>query len=267
LLADQALGAADWLDLMISEGKPLPPLAGLAIVVKDNINIRGLPTTAGTPALQRSCPATTAPSVQKLIDAGAIVVGKTNMHELGYGATSINLASFAGPVRNPYAFDMIAGGSSGGTAAAISSRIVTCGLGTDTGGSCRIPAALTGIVGFRPSVGNGGSQRRYHDELAVVPISHTRDTIGPLGRSVADVTLLDSIITGVPRARPVELPGLRVGIACTLWSGLDERSTQWFFRRDADLKWQGSSSFTLICQGCYHKLQKYRCQSSVMEPC
>ena len=102
-------------------------------------------------------------------------------------------------------------------------QIVTCGLGTDTGGSCRIPAALTGIVGFRPSVGNGGSQRRYHDELAVVPISHTRDTIGPLGRSVADVTLLDSIITGVPRARPVELPGLRVGIASTLWSGLDER--------------------------------------------
>ncbi|XP_018914459.2 indoleacetamide hydrolase, partial [Bemisia tabaci] len=221
LLPDYALSTADKVDSAIAAGNP-PPLAGLAIVVKDNINLAGFPTTAGTAALQHHRPSTTAPSLEKLIAAGAIVIGKTNLHELSLGVTSTNLQPFANPVRNPYDRNRTVGGSSGGTAVAIASRVVTCGLGTDTGGSLRIPAALTGIVGFRPSVGNGGIERRYHDSDTVVPLSSTRDTVGPMGRSVSEISLLSSIITGQPRVIATELRGLRFGVPPVLWSGLDE---------------------------------------------
>jgi len=197
------------------------PLAGLPIVIKDNIATVDMPTTGGTPALQDAQPRKNAPSMQKLFSAGAIIIGKTNLHELAFGITSTNLSSFAGPVKNPYDKTRIPGGSSGGTAVAIAAGIVTCGLGSDTGGSTRIPAALTGTVGLRPSVGNGGAQRRYNDADLVVPISHTRDTVGPMGRTVADVALLDSVITGTPMATAEPLRGKRLGIPATLWNGLD----------------------------------------------
>lgn len=219
--ADGALAAAREVDRQRAAGATLPPLAGLPIVVKDNINTKALPTTGGTSALQHNQPAANAPSLQKLIDAGAIVIGKANLHELAFGITSTNLTAFAGPVRNPYDTTRIPGGSSGGTAAAIAARIVPAGLGTDTGGSTRVPAALCGIVGLRPSVGNGGVQRRYHDELAVVPISHTRDTVGPMGRSVADVALLDAVIAGRAVPAAVGLKGLRIGVPASFWAGLD----------------------------------------------
>jgi len=196
-------------------------LAGLPIIVKDNINTSDMPTSAGTPALRDAQPSRNAPSLQKLLDAGAIVIGKANMHELAFGITSTNLSSFAGPVRNPYDSARIPGGSSGGTAAAVAARIVTCGLGSDTGGSTRVPAALTGTVGLRPSVGNGGAERRYHDTDMVVPISHTRDTVGPMGRTVADVALLDSVITGSPLVSAAPLRGKRLGTPASFWSGLD----------------------------------------------
>ena len=101
-----------------------------------------MPTSGGTPALQNAQPGRNAPSMQALFKAGAVIIGKTNMHELAFGITSTNLSPFAGPVKNPYDKTRIPGGSSGGTAAAIAAGIVTCGLGTDTGGSTRIPAAL-----------------------------------------------------------------------------------------------------------------------------
>src|SRR3954471_6586235 len=213
---DGALASAAEID----EGRS-GPLAGLPIVIKDNINTRDYPTTAGTPALQHAQPHAQAPSFERLFKAGAIIIGKTNLHELAFGITSTNLSSFAGPVKNPYDKTRIPGGSSGGTAAAIAAGIVTCGLGSDTGGSTRIPAALTGTVGLRPSVGNGGTQRRYKDTNMVVPISHTRDTVGPMGRMVADVALLDSVITGAPMAVAEPLRGKRFGIAASLWAGLD----------------------------------------------
>jgi len=214
---DGALAAARKVDA----GETTGPLAGLPIIVKDNINTTDMPTSAGTPALRDARPTRNAPSLQKLLDAGAIVIGKANMHELAFGITSTNLSSFAGPVRNPYDRSRIPGGSSGGTAAAIAARIVTCGLGSDTGGSTRVPAALTGTVGLRPSVGNGGAERRYHDTDMVVPISHTRDTVGPMGRTVADVALLDSVITGSPLVTAAPLRGQRLGIPASFWSGLD----------------------------------------------
>jgi mandelamide amidase len=214
---DGALAAARKVDA----GETSGPLAGLPVVIKDNINTADMPTSGGTPALQNARPTRNAPSLQKLLDAGAIVIGKTNMHELAFGITSTNLSSFAGAVKNPYDISRIPGGSSGGTATAIAARIVTCGLGSDTGASTRLPAALTGTVGFRPSVGNGGSERRYHDDNQVVPISHTRDTVGPMGRTVADVALLNSVITGAAMALAEPLRGKRLGIPASFWNGLD----------------------------------------------
>jgi Asp-tRNA(Asn)/Glu-tRNA(Gln) amidotransferase A subunit family amidase len=221
-----ALAAARRIDAMRASGAALPVLAGLPIVVKDNINTRDLPTTGGTPALHNVRPKANAPSLQKLIDAGAIVIGKSNMHELAFGITSTNLSPFAGAVRNPYDRSRIPGGSSGGTAVAIASRIVTSGLGTDTGGSTRVPASLCGVVGLRPSVGNGGAERRYTDTNAVVPISHTRDTIGPMGRSVIDVALLDAAITGAPLAQPANPKGLRIGVPASFWADLDTETNR-----------------------------------------
>jgi Asp-tRNA(Asn)/Glu-tRNA(Gln) amidotransferase A subunit family amidase len=223
---DGALAAAQRIDALPPEAKARLPLAGLPIVVKDNINTAGLQTSAGTPALEGFVPQTNAPSVQRLLDAGAIVLGKANMHELAFGITSTNFATHAGPVRNPYDPTLIPGGSSGGTAAAIAARIAPAGLGTDTGGSTRIPAALTGIAGFRPSVGNGGAERRYHDPNAVVPISHTRDTVGPMARTVADIALLDGVITGAGPLPPVTLNGLRIGLPAPLWEGLERQVEQ-----------------------------------------
>jgi mandelamide amidase len=213
---DGALAAAAEID----EGRS-GPLAGLPVVIKDNINTADMPTSGATPALQKAQPTRNAPSMDRLFKAGAIMIGKTNLHELAFGITSTNLSPFAGPVKNPYDKTRIPGGSSGGTAAAIAAGIVTCGLGTDTGGSTRIPAALTGTVGLRPSVGNGGLQRRYNDPNFVVPISHTRDTVGPMGRTVADVALLDSVITGTPMATAEPLRGKRFGIPAAFWAGLD----------------------------------------------
>ncbi|MFP3554290.1 indoleacetamide hydrolase [Paraburkholderia sp. SIMBA_049] len=220
-----ALAAAKRIDALPPDEKARLPLAGLPVVIKDNINTAGLLTSAGTPALDGFKPKTDAPSVRKLIDAGAIVLGKTNMHELAFGITSANLAPHAGVVRNPYDPSLIAGGSSGGTAVAIAARVSPAGLGSDTGGSTRIPAALTGIAGFRPSVGNGGAERRYHDPRAVVPISHTRDTVGPMARTVADVALLDAVITGNTALPDVPLSALRIGLPEPLWAEL-ERATE-----------------------------------------
>lgn len=220
LNADAALVAAQEIDAARAAGRPLPPLAGLPIVVKDNINTRDLPTSAGTPALQHFRPNANAATLQLLLDAGAIIIGKANMHELAFGMTSTNFSAFAGAVKNPYNPAFIPGGSSGGTAAAIAARIVPAGLGTDTGGSGRVPAALTGIVGFRPSVGNGGTERRY-SSAGTLPISHTRDTVTPMGRTVRDVALLDSVLAGTPVATPVALKGLRFGVPAAFWTGLD----------------------------------------------
>jgi indoleacetamide hydrolase len=207
-------------------------LHGLPLVIKDNIDTVGTPTTAGTPALRSNVPKASAPVAEALFQAGAILLGKTNMHELADGITNNNAAF--GAVRNPYAPMMIPGGSSGGTAAAIAARMCAAGLGTDTGGSVRIPAALCGIVGLRPTTG------RYPG-AGIVPISHTRDTAGPLGRSVADVALLDAVITGAHgSAEPPRLKGLRIGIPrIPFYADLDPELAEVIARALAQLREAG----------------------------
>lgn len=215
-----ALAAAKAVDARRRAGQPVGPLAGLPIVVKDNINTADLPTTGATVGLAGFRPDRNAPVLQALLDAGAIVLGKANMHELAFGTTTTNFAPFAGVARNPYDPSRIPGGSSGGSGVAIAARMAPAGLGTDTGGSVRIPASFTGIAGLRPSTGNGGAERRY-DGAGVIPLSHTRDTVGPMGRTIADIALLDAVIAGtqVPTALP--LSGLRLGLPPVYWDLVD----------------------------------------------
>jgi mandelamide amidase len=217
-----AINAAKDVDRRRDRGESLPLLAGLPIVVKDNINTRTLPTTGGTQALRNVRPNANAPTLQRLVDAGAIVLGKANMHELAFGATTSNFAPFAGIAHNPYDRSRVPGGSSGGTGAAVAARIAPAGLGTDTGGSVRIPAALCGLSGLRPSVGNGGAERRY-DGSGVLPISHTRDTVGPMARTMRDVALLDAVMSGTARAERVPLAGIRLGVPASFWAGAERQ--------------------------------------------
>ena len=199
-----ALVRARRLDELRRRGEILGPLHGIPVAVKDNIHVSGLPNTAGTPLLEAVVPSEDAPAVARLKAAGAIVVGKTNMHELAFGITSANAAY--GAVGNAHDPRFIAGGSSGGSAVAVASGMAVAGLGTDTGGSSRIPAALNGIVGFRPTGG------RY-PVAGLTRISSTRDTIGPMTLTVGDAALLDGILAGEDRALPdIDLAGLRIGL-------------------------------------------------------
>jgi len=211
---DRALASARKADALAARKSFAGVLHGVPIVVKDNIHVAGVPNSAGTPALKAFVPTRNAPVAEKLIRAGAIVLGKTNMHELAFGITSNNAAF--GPARNAYDPSRIAGGSSGGTGNAIAARMAAAGLGSDTGGSVRIPAALNGISGLRPSLG------RYSQD-GITPIAHTRDTAGPMAREVADLVLLDTIITGArDKVAPASLRGLRVGVPrAVFWKNLD----------------------------------------------
>lgn len=227
-----ALAAAKQVDADRAAGKTMGALAGLPFVVKDNINTKGMKTTGGTSSLRDFQPKTNAPSVQKLLDAGAIILGKSNLHEWAFGITTTNFTLGIDPIskaanrpgKNPYDTSRIPGGSSGGNSIAIAARFAPVGLGTDTGGSTRVPASFCGIAGFRPSVGDGaGKGRRYPDTATdALPISTTRDTVGPMGRTVADIALLDAIITGgiVPTAKA--LKGLKIGIPAAFWTDLDD---------------------------------------------
>jgi len=162
------------------------PLHGIPISLKDNIYTAGIRTTAGSKILRDFIPKQDAGVVGQLRHAGAVLLGKTNMHEFAYGVTSNN--PHFGPVHNPWDLARIPGGSSGGSAAAVAAGLCYGSIGTDTGGSIRIPAALCGVVGLKPHYGRISTSN-------VVPLSTTLDHVGPLARSAVDAALILSGIT------------------------------------------------------------------------
>ena len=224
----RSLGALTWsepqrvladarrIDALRAAGKPLGMLGGVPIIIKDNIDTLGFPTSAGTQILKQYHPAADAPVVRALFDQGAILLAKANMHELAGGGTSNN--PVFGAVYNPYDRSRVAGGSSGGTAAALAARFGAAGLGSDTAGSARIPASFCGICGFRPST---AGYKKFPGG-GIVPLSFTLDTAGPMARSVADIALLNAAVTGAPVPRAASLAGLRIGLPKQLyWLNLD----------------------------------------------
>ncbi|AOR72149.1 indole acetimide hydrolase [Burkholderia stabilis] len=200
--ADLARRTAASVDARIAQGDVLP-LAGVPFVIKDNLDTVAMPTLGASPAVNGYRAAEDALAVRRLLDAGAVPLGKANMHELAFGITSGN--RHFGAVGNPHDPRRIAGGSSGGTAAAVAAGI-PFGLGTDTGGSVRIPAAFCGVYGLRPSA------QRYSPH-GVLSLSPTRDTVGPIGHDIDDLLLLDTVLTrdDSPAAAP-EWPRLRIGV-------------------------------------------------------
>jgi aspartyl-tRNA(Asn)/glutamyl-tRNA(Gln) amidotransferase subunit A len=184
------------------------PLDGMPIVLKDNIDVAGVPTTVGSRLFADRVPTEDAQVTRCLRVAGAVILGKANMHELAFGATSANEAY--GPVVNPAAPDRIPGGSSGGSAAAVAADLCIASIGTDTGGSVRLPASLCGVSGMRPTYGAVSNR-------GVRPVSACLDTVGPLARAVTDVESLLVVLAGSARvSSSAQLEDVRIGVVETL---------------------------------------------------
>lgn len=191
--AEEAMQEARELDARRARGEQVGPLAGLPLAVKDNIDVAGARATAGSLIRADRRPASDAEVVRRVRAAGAIVVGKTALHELAYGVTTNN--PHYGPARNPWDPERIPGGSSGGSGAALGADACVVALGTDTGGSVRIPASLNGITGLRPTFGAVSTR-------GTLPVSASLDTVGPMARSARDVAALYDVIRGYDRTDP-----------------------------------------------------------------
>lgn len=204
IAAEQALARARALEQELRAGTDRGPLHGIPIVVKDCLDTAGVRTTIGSRYFRDRVPAANAEVVERLLAAGAVVIGKTNMNECAAGTSGRNAAF--GDVRNPWALERSPGGSSSGTAAAVAAGAAAAGVGTDTGGSIRIPAACTGTVGLRPTLGSvpdGGCFRR----------SFSFDVAGPLARSVGDCALVYAAMAGRPALEPgAGVAGVRLGV-------------------------------------------------------
>ena len=217
--ADGAVSAARAVDERRAAGEPLGPLAGVPLALKDVLTTADMPTTCGSRILAGWQPPYDSTVTQRLRKAGAIILGKTNMDEFAMGSSTENSAF--GPSRNPWDLSRVPGGSSGGSAAAVTAFEAPLGIGTDTGGSIRQPAAVCGIVGVKPTY--GGSSR-----YGLVAFASSLDTPGPLARTVLDAALLHEAMSGhdpmdstsvdapvppvVAAARQADVAGLRVGV-------------------------------------------------------
>ena len=224
----RALQAAAAIDQSAAQGDPLPPLAGVPIGIKDVLVMKGSPATAGSRILEGYQPPYDATVVQRLENAGAVLVGKLNCDEFAMGSSNEN--SGYGPVRNPAALDRVPGGSSGGAAAAVAAGMAVATLGTDTGGSVRQPASFCGVVGVLPTYGRVS---RY----GLIAFASSLDRVGPLTRGVRDAAVMLGVIAGydpldatsanvpVPdyvHALEQPVKGLRVGVPAEYFAdGLD----------------------------------------------
>jgi len=216
---DRALASADAIDAKLAAGEKLGPLAGVPIAVKDLLCYQGLPTTAASRILEGWMPPYDATVVERLLDAGLVILGKTNLDEFALGS-STETSAF-GTTHNPWALDRIPGGSGGGSAAALAAFEAPLAIGTDTGGSIRQPAAVTGTVGVKPTY---GAVSRY----GIIAVASSLDQAGPCGRTVLDAALLHQVIAGydprdstsidsatpdvVGAARRADVEGMRIGI-------------------------------------------------------
>lgn len=236
--ADRALAAADAVDARRAAGEPLGPLAGVPVAVKDIFTMRGAPTTCGSRILQGWMPPYDATTTQRLQAAGTVILGKTNLDEFAMGSSTEN--SGYGATRNPWDLTRVPGGSGGGSAAALAAFEAPLAVGTDTGGSIRQPASVTGTVGVKPTY---GTTSRY----GVVAMASSLDTPGPCARTVLDTALLHAVIAGwdprdstsvkapvpdvVAAARRADVAGLRIGVVRELGGegyqpGVEQRFTE-----------------------------------------
>ena len=227
-----ALAQAAALDRERAARGPRGPLHGIPIVLKDNYDTADLPTTAGSIALKGSMPDRDGFQVRKLRDAGAVIVAKANLHEFARGITTIS--SLGGQTRNPYDTTRNPGGSSGGTGAAVAANFAVAGMGTDTCGSIRYPAAHNSLVGLRPTLG-------LSSRSGIVPLSLSQDVGGPLARTVTDLAIVLDATVGADPADPITsrgagripasyvtsldrdgLRGARLGVLLSLFGGAQE---------------------------------------------
>ncbi|HUH06739.1 MAG TPA: Asp-tRNA(Asn)/Glu-tRNA(Gln) amidotransferase subunit GatA [Egibacteraceae bacterium] len=212
LMDEQALDHAADIDRRRAAGEALGPLAGVPLALKDILATAGIETTCGSRILEHYRPNYDATAVQRLRAADAVVIGKTNMDEFAMGSSTENSAF--GPTRNPWDTDRVPGGSSGGSTAAVAAFAAPLGIGTDTGGSIRQPAALCGLVGMKPTYGRVS---RY----GLIAFASSLDQVGPIARSVTDAALLHSAIAGPDPLDSTSIPTPAEDVMASLDRGLD----------------------------------------------
>jgi aspartyl-tRNA(Asn)/glutamyl-tRNA(Gln) amidotransferase subunit A len=263
VLRDEALGAADAVDAAVAQGVDPGPLAGVPVALKDNLCTRGIPTTCSSRILEGWCPPYTATVVQHVVDAGGIPIAKTNLDEFAMGSSTENSAF--GVTRNPHDPTRVAGGSSGGSAAAVAAGFAPLGLGSDTGGSIRQPAALCGVVGVKPTYGRVS---RY----GLIAFASSLDQIGPFATTVDDAALLletiwghdrmdsTSIVDGpAPLDGGPDVSGLRVGVVSELTDvdGIDPQVRTSVEHAATALEDAGASVDRVSVPSCVYGLSAY----------
>lgn len=234
LLFPSAIQEAEQCDRRLRNGEDLGPLHGIPVGVKDLIDLAGFPTTGGAAVWRDRIPKADAHVVQRLRAAGAVILGKQNLHELAFGATSEN--EHFGDVRNPLDLRRNAGGSSSGSAAAVAAGFCFGSLGTDTGGSIRCPGAFCGVAGLKPSFGVVSLD-------GVIPLAPSLDHVGPLARTVEDLIYLLQAISDLPSAPnlPTNAHGLRIGVPGELWDQTEDEVARVVMNQVVRLELEGAT--------------------------
>ncbi|MEW9674693.1 amidase [Lentibacillus sp. L22] len=245
-LPELALQQAREAEANIMHGRYIGPLHGIPLGIKDNYYTRGIRTTVGSKLFADFVPEETATAADKLLDAGVIMLGKQNMHELAAGSTGTN--PFFGTTRNPWNTQCMPGGSSGGGTASLAAGLATIATGTDTFGSIRLPAAMCGVYGLKPTYGLVSTQ-------GIFPTAMSLDTAGPIARSVSDLALMLNVMAGFdtndPTSLRVSIPnyminlnkgisGLKIGIPTYYLEGLDPDVEKLFNNAIATLQHLGA---------------------------